>query len=203
MFSNIIFVKLIAEQPKNCKNPFVLIKDEELVSLCMESNPWDLRFVICNSSKTEQRWIIFKTENGRNHIRICQPYVNPSLKSKYTCLTADSSPIPDKVYLLFAQDYATEIKPNKEARDLKELEYNQGDTSQEWQMNSTTHQLANVKYPNVCITTRHFYGADQTLLVECNGYGYKSPNPRLTNKHQQRFNFTPALDKNGEQPCFD
>jgi len=104
---------------------------------------------------------------------------------------------------MFAQDYITPIKPNNEARNVMLRWNNKEDPSQEWRMNSTTLQLASVKYPKGCITTRHFNDLHQILLVECNGYGYESPNPHLTNKHHQRFNFMPALDKNGEQLCSD
>ena len=166
----------------------------------MESNPWDLRFVNCDSSKIEQQWIIFKKENGHNHIRLCQRSNAPRLKDN--CLTAHYL-MDDYVRNMFPQEYITPIKPNKEARYLKIVGYKQEDLSQQWQMNSTTHQLANVKYPKICITTSNFFDLDQTLLVECNGYGYESPNPHLTNKHHQRFIFMPALDKNGEQLCSD
>jgi len=165
----------------------------------MQLNSWEIVLVNCDSSKTQQQWVILKTENGQNHIYICKRNNHPSL-IKHNCLTAHH-PISKEAYRMFVQDFFTPIKPNNEARDLRLLEYDLGDPSQIWQMNSTTHQLANVKYPKVCITTRN--GADKTSLVECNDYGFKSLNPRLTNKHHQRFNFTPVLDKNGDQLCSD
>jgi len=163
-------------------------------------------FQTCNSSNTQQQWVIWKTESDQNNIRICQQGVNfraavPSFIT-HLCLTALTQ-IDHNVYRLSARDYITPIKPNNEARDLMLRSYNKGDPSQELQMNSTTHQLASVPHPKVCMTTRHLFDASHVLLVECNGYGYESPNPHLTNKHHQRFNFTPALDKNGEQLCYD
>jgi len=84
------------------------------------------------------------------------------------------------------------------------------DASQQWQVNSTTHLLfASVQYPKVCITMMHDYDFVKTILTfllvleECNGNGYQSSNPDLTDKYHQRFYSKPALfDKNKEQLCY-
>ena len=163
-----------------------------------------IAFKNCNSAETQQQWVIWETENDRNHIRICQRGDDRREKSvSYNCLIADSSKISSNKYTrLVGSQIFPPTKPNDEARDLL-MEYLKDiEPSQEWKMNSTTHQLASVKYPKVCITTRHFdKEPTEMLLLECNGYGYKSPNPQL-NQHQ-RFYFKPALDKNGEQLCHE
>ena len=90
-----------------------------------------------------------------------------------------------------------------QARNIELSQYEPSlkpDPSQQWKMNSTTHQLASVEYPKACITTKHFDDhPDLFLLLECDGYGHESPNPQL-NKHQ-RFYPEPALDKNKEELC--
>ena len=97
----------------------------------------------------------------------------------------------------------TPIKPNNEARFLWARELTQGDASQQWQMNSITHQLANVEYPNLCITNRPYaasaFQALLVLLVECIGKDDEAPNPQL----HQRFYPKPVLDDKGEQTCYD
>jgi len=163
-----------------------------------------LRFdYTCDSSKTELQWVIWKTEDDRN-IRICQRVnrdVGPLARTRM-CLTARSTIVP-MAYKMFVVDYRKpqNIKPNDEARSLRLFEYNQGDRSQHWLMNSTTHQLSNVQYPKGCITTRHFLDAPLALVLECNGYGYESPNPQFP-KHQS-FYLVPVLDKNGKEICLD
>ena len=140
-------------------------------------------------------------ENDRNRIRICQRVDDRREESvRYNCWTAHSTWSSYQYQFMVRSSTFLSPKPNDEARHLV-MDY-QGQKYQEWKMNSTTHQLASVQYPKVCITTRHFYiDPTQMLLLECNGYGYKSPNPQL-NKHQ-RFYFKPALDKNGEQLCHE
>ena len=164
-----------------------------------------IKFYTCDSSKTGLQWVILKIEDGRNSIRLCQrvnPGVGP-LARTHRCLTA-GSPIPPFIYKWSVMDNRKpqNIKPNNEARDVVMHDYNQGDPSQHWMMNSTTHQLSNVQYPKGCITTRHSIH-DQTLglVLECNGYGYESPNPQVP-KHQS-FYPIPILNKNGEQLCLD
>ncbi len=71
---------------------------------------------------------------------------------QHDCLAAHYL-MNDYVGKMFHEKYITPIKPNKEARYLTTFDYDQEDLSQQWQMNSTTHQLANVKYPKICITT--------------------------------------------------
>lgn len=155
-----------------------------------------VRFVTCVSSNTLQQWEILKTGNDRNNIRLCRR-LKPGVP--YECLTALSS-FPKTKYQLFHATYT--LQPSKEARELLISTYNQSDTSQHWLMNSTTHQLSNVQYPKGCFTTRHFLDPFFPLLLECNGYGYKSPNPQLNNKYQ-RFYQKPVLDKNEKQLCLN
>jgi len=114
------------------------------------------------------------------------------------CLTA-IDPLPYGYQNYFLYENSSQIKDNKEARSLRLDYYNQSDPSQLWLMNSTTHQLSNVQYPKSCITTRHFYDPALPLALECNGYGYESPNPQLS-KHQS-FYTMPALDQNEEELC--
>jgi len=187
---------LMTEKFNNCKTPVVPavpITDEEFRGLCLEShNGRQIRFRNCISTNIQQQWVIWKTENDRNSIRICQRVDDRSPNSliSYNCLTALHT-IESNLYQFFVR---IPIKPNDEARYLM-LDY-QGFPSQEWQMNKTSHQLASVQYPKVCMTTRHYNNPADILLLECNGYGYESPNPQL-NKHQ-RFYFKLALDKSGE-----
>jgi len=154
-----------------------------------------IRFTTCNSLDTLQQWLIFKTENDRNNIRLCQGWSHWNVPQN--CLTA-VSPFTQRLYQMFHQIFT--IEPSNEARELLISKYDQSDPSQHWLMNSTSHQLANVKYPKGCVTTRHFQQSPAyPLLLECDGYGYKSPNPELS-KHQ-RFYQMPALDENGKQLC--
>jgi len=158
-----------------------------------------IRFITCDSSNTLQQWVILKTENDRNNIRICRPPVVGPLVRTHNCLTA-FSPFTQRLYRMFHKIFT--IDPSNEARELLISRHNQSDPSQRWLMNSTTHQLSNVQYPKACITTKHFHRDPAfPLLLECDGYGYKSPNPQLS-KHQ-RFYQMPALDKNGRQLCLD
>jgi len=162
----------------------------------MGVNGFMIRFDTCNSLDDKQQWEILKTEGDRNNIRICIRTYPKDLV--HSCLDAFSLIDPTS-YRRFAQDFT--IKPSNEARDLRIGLYRQSDQSQHWLLNSTTHQLSNVHYPKVCITTRHFKDPALALALECNGYGYESPNPKLS-KHQS-FYPMPALDKNGEQLCSD
>jgi len=183
-----------AEQSNNCKKPLVLIKEQESGTLCMALNGRMIRFVTCNSLDDLQQWEVVKTVGDRNNIRICiRSYPEVPV---HDCLTAFSLINPN-LYKMFTQDFT--IKPSNEARDLRIGSYSQSDQSQHWLMNSTTHQLSNVQYPKACITTRHFKDPAIALVLECNGYGYESPNPKLS-KHQS-FYLMPALDKNGKQQC--
>ena len=156
-----------------------------------------IRFRNCNSSNTKQQWVIWKTGNDRNYIRICQRVDErlPTSRISYNCLIAFNT-IPSNLYQFSVR---APIKPNNEAMYLL-MDY-LGFPSQEWQMNITTHQLASVQYPKLCITTRHYYDPTEMLLLECNGYGYESPNPQL--KKHQSFYLKPALDKNEEQLCHE
>lgn len=121
----------------------------------------------------------------------------PMSLARYNCLTALSA-IPSSLYeFLVRTPIFRTPRPNNEARYL--MMDNQGYPHQEWQLNSTTSQLASVQYPKLCMTTKHFNDPTEILLLECNGYGFESPNPQL-NQHQ-RFYFKPALDKNREQLC--
>jgi len=190
----------------------------------MESDIVLIRFQTCNSLKTQQQWVIWKTENDENdYIRICQRrvdnegeavlssfiFMDPYL-AKYNCLSAKSVPINLRHYQEMIQSQyhqlvnkSEPIVPNKEARNvfLSPLinEGGKNGASQEWKMNITTNQLSNVKYPKVCMTTRHYRDPEFGLLLQCKDD--ESPNPQLP-KHQ-RFYLIPALDKNGKQLCFD
>ncbi len=166
----------------------------------MEADIWQIFFQTCDSSKTEQQWVIWKTENDRNNIVICQRHIGP-LFYKHNCLAA-LDVIRHPSYSARIR-HGPPIQPNNEARDIMTLRYNRlrpPHPSQLWHMNSTTHQLASVQFPKVCITTKHFDDPTRLLLVECNGYGYNSPNPQL-NKHQN-FYLKPALDQNNEPLCY-
>ncbi len=168
----------------------------------------DIVFETCNSSKARQKWVILKTENDRNNIRLCQRRDYPYSITHYpynithSCLIAYSDPIPLNVYQMLVGPNKP-IKPNNEARYPFLEGYYEPKKNQEWQMNSTTNQLVNVQYPKGCLTHKHFSDNyyKNGLVVECNGYGYESPNPQL-NKNQ-RFYPKPALDKNGKQLCDD
>ncbi len=160
----------------------------------MVVNGGSVIFDTCKRLHVRQQWEILKTEGDRNNIRIClRSY--PEISEDSSCLAA-SSLIDPTSYKSHAQDFT--IKPSNEARDILIFDYSQLDQSQHWLMNSTTHQLSSVKYPRACITTRHY---KNPLLLECNGYGYESPNSKLP-KHQS-FHLMPALDNNGDQLCSD
>jgi len=203
----------------NCKNPLVLIKDEEFgSSLCMESESnMVIKFRNCNSLKAEQQWAILKTENDQHdYIRLCQRVKIRSFdkyfgsSATHHCLAAASYALPPSAYKEIALlDIPTNpltkkskpsIEPNNEAREVMfSPPPNEGDKRRaEWQMNSTTHQLANVEYPKVCMTSRHARN-DLGLLLQCNKS--ESPNPQLP--QNQRFYQIPALDENGQQLCFN
>ena len=161
----------------------------------------DIVFKPCNISKPQQKWVIWKTERDRNIIRICQRRDYPSFIT-HNCLIAYSDPITSFKYQ-FMVGPNNPIKPNNEARYPFLDRYDEEQNNQEWQMNSTTNQLANVEYPKLCMTNKHFTDGfyKHGVVLECNGYGYESPNPQL-NQHQ-RFYPKPALNKNGEQLCDD
>jgi len=125
---------------------------------------WNIRFEKCNSSKTDQQWVILKTENDRDYVRICQrradnrrvPYAFfiklPGYLTTHYCLRADNLTFHPRYYQQMVQtpfDRLTikskPIEPNKEAREVRFLPNNEGDTSQQWIMNSTTHQFSSVK----------------------------------------------------------
>jgi len=188
---------LITVQPSNCKIPLVLIKEEENGTLCMEPDALIVRFKNCDRANTMQQWEILKTENDGNNIRICRRRSQPWYH--HECLFA-LSPFLQNLYRAFHQ--IDTIEPSNEARFLRINPKPETGLSQHWLMNSTTHQLSNVQYPKACITTRHF-NIDHALplVLECNGYGYESPNPQLP-KHQS-FYLMPALGKNGQQLCVD
>jgi len=160
-----------------------------------------IRFSTCDSSNSNplQQWEILKSEKDRNNIRICRsPFVGP-FGRLLSCLIAPD-PFDQNLYQSFHR--TDTIEPSNEARRLFISNPVESDPSQHWLMNSTTHQLANVRYPKGCLTTRHFQQEPAyPLLLECDGYGYESPNPQLS-KHQ-RFYPMPALDKNREQLCAD
>ena len=160
-----------------------------------DNNSSRIFFVPCDSSDKWQQWVIWETGNASDSMHIC-------LRT-HVCLT-DIDPLPYGYQNYFSYEVGPQIKDNKEARSLKLDYYNQSDPSQLWLMNSTTHQLSNAQYPKpkVCITTRHIWHIPAyPLLLECNGYGYESPNPHLS-KHQSFYRM-PALDENGEQLCID
>ena len=205
----------------NCKNPLVLIKDEEFGrSVCLQSNNFDdgLRFKTCNSSKTEQQWAILKTENDQHdYIRLCQRVKIRSFdkyfgsSATHHCLGANPYAIPLNAYqkITYLNDPSNPffkkskpIEPNEEVRVVGLLPPpDEGDKWRvEWKMNSTTHQLANVEYPKVCMTSRHADPRNEfALLLQCNNS--ESPNPQLP--QNQRFYEIPVIDKNEEQLCSD
>ena len=176
----------------------------------MENLGTVIRFYTCNSLSDSQQWVILKVEgdNPNNNIRLCRrwrPDTTRPIAQALMCLNVLSPIITFDEYKMHAQTAlrgnSPTIKPNNEARDLWVSNY-QPDPSQYWLMNSTTHQLVNVQYPKGCLTTRHFSHISYVpFLLECNGYGYESPNPQLP-KHQS-FHPVPALDKNGEKICYD
>ena len=182
----------------------------------MESDAWNIRFENCNSSKTQQQWVIWKMGNGRDYIRVCQQRYEgrgglfrklpAGFLGIYYCVGAAVLPFNPIAYRKLFQSISDRltnksepIKDDKEARELLFISNNEKDVSQQWIMNRTTHQLANVKYPKGCMTTKHFKDPALGLLLQCEDI--KSPNPQMT-KHQ-RFSQTPALDKNGKQLCTD
>ena len=166
-------------------------------------------FGTCNSSSTSQQWVILKVDgdNSNNNIRICQrrtPDKTLPIDQALRCLHVFPENIPFGDYKWQAQrglpKNSPAIKINNEARNFGISGY-YPDPSQYWLMNSTTHQLVNVQHPKGCLTTRHFLYNPSPFLLECDGYGYESPNPQLP-KHQS-FHPVPALDKSGEKLCYD
>jgi len=187
----------LAGQSINCKKPLVLIKEEEDGTLCMAVDALMIRFTTCNSLDTLQQWLIFKTENDRNNIRLCQRWGHWNVPIE--CLTA-LSPFPPNYYRMFHQ--ISTIKPSNEARELSIRNYDKSDPSQHWLVNSTTHQLASVPHPKSCATTRHFLLSRPFLSFITRMRWLWLRISQSTLSTHQRF-YQTTLDKNGEQLCLD
>jgi len=167
----------------------------------METRAWAVEFKNCNSSKTSQQWVIWKTENDGDYVRICQKevkYEEPYSSDSHTtpnCLQASS-----KMWDIDRRHQQVASPFQKKARNVSCPPEDKRNLSQKWIINNTTNQLINAKYPEFCMTTRSYLKTPGTsLLLECKDN--ESPNPQLP-KHQ-RFSQIPCLDKNGNPLCFD
>lgn len=161
-----------------------------------------VRFTTCHSLKTQQQWAILKSRDDSKYFHICQRKESGGvLTNEHVCLTAPTETIPSKMYASNVRSIEPIREPNKEARQVGLLPQNLEDASQQWRQFNKTNQLAigifNVKYPKLCLTTRHFYDIDMVLLIQC--HKKNSPNPQLPKN--QHFYIKPALDQNAKQLC--
>jgi len=152
-----------------------------------------LKFKSCNGSNTQQHWVVSKTGNDGKYVRVCHRQVenkgnkNASL-AKPDCLTALIENV--KSIHMHVNYSSIQLHPQKE----------EGDASQQWQVNSTTHQFASVQYPRFCITLFSNPSTNYIGPEECNFNGYQSSkDPRLTNKFQQSFYPKLTLVKQNEE----
>ncbi len=172
---------MCAEQSNNCTKPLEIIKHG---MLCMTATDTGPQFEICDSSNTLQKWVILKTEGDRNDIRICRrPY--PGIPG-VICLTSipEKHEKQDEYFSIWMGSYSQ-----------SDISYSQSVTA------SITHQMSSVQYPKFCVTSCNFSNPTKVGNIQLNVYGDEFSNSKLRNGIS--FNLMPALDKNGEQLCYD
>jgi len=124
----------------------------------METRAWQVRFVNCNSSSTRQQWVIWKTENDGDYLRICQKEV----KYEEEAYSFDSHTTPycletsSKIFDLVHSSQLVASPFQRKYKDVFCRPEVKGDLSQKWIIDNTTNQLINAKYPEFCMTTRLF-----------------------------------------------
>jgi len=159
-----------------------------------------IEFQTCDSSIPDQQWMIWKAENDRNNIRICQRLDRHSRykgyvisTDKHKCLTT-FNPVTPFMFQILMEPLRN---PNYEANQYLRR-HNQTNLSQQWRINSSTHQLASVQYPQLCMT--HYLRGSFFVVDDCIAHGYESPNSQLIK--YQHFYLEPALDQNGKEICY-